>query len=47
MYWNTFTGFKTHHHPQPFLKKHSLIYGHLKKRFEQVFLTLDSGNPEM
>jgi len=20
-YWNTFTGFKTHHHPQPFLKK--------------------------
>jgi hypothetical protein len=21
IYWNTFTGFKTHHHPQPFLKK--------------------------
>jgi hypothetical protein len=20
-YWNTFTGFKTHHHPQPFLRK--------------------------
>ena len=20
LYWNTFTGFKTHHHPQPFLK---------------------------
>lgn len=37
LYWNTFTGFKTHHHPQPFLRKTFLDLWDLEKeRLERV-----------
>ena len=36
-YWNTFTGFKTHHHPQPFLKKtYQEIWTLERQRLEKV-----------
>lgn len=37
LYWNTFTGFKTHHHPQPFLRKTFLDLWDLEKeRLDRV-----------